>query len=80
MLSVDIALIVAQYLLPQKYKLLDWIDINKLNLSGNPDAVKLLKENPDKINWYCLSQNSGIFEIDVPATKLSYKNFANLLI
>ena len=32
------------------YKLRDWIDINKLSwslLSGNPNAIKLLEQNPD---------------------------------
>jgi len=36
------------------YKLLDWIDINKINwesLSSNPNAIPLLEKNPDKINW-----------------------------
>ena len=37
------------------YKLLDWIDINKLdwnNLSRNKYAIELLKDNKDKIDWY----------------------------
>ena len=37
-------------------KLLDWIDINKIDwcyLSENPNAIELLKENKDKIN-HCL--------------------------
>jgi len=36
------------------FKLRDWIDIDKLNwniLSYNLNAIKLLEENPDKINW-----------------------------
>ncbi len=39
-------------------KLRDWIDINKLDwvtLSENPNAIELLKENPEKINWTFLS-------------------------
>ena len=39
------------------YKLLDWVDINKLDwksLSLNPNAIELLKENQDKINWELL--------------------------
>jgi hypothetical protein len=35
-------------------KLRDWIDINKLsiiNLSDNPNAEFILKENIDKIDW-----------------------------
>ena len=44
------------------YKLLDWIDENKLNwygLSGNehPNAISLLENNIDKIKWECLSYN-----------------------
>jgi hypothetical protein len=40
--------------------LLDWIDKDKidwLNLSLNPNAIALLRENPDKINWVHLSSN-----------------------
>ena len=36
-------------------KLRNWIDENKLdwnNLSSNPNAIELLKENKDKIDWY----------------------------
>jgi hypothetical protein len=42
------------------YKLLDWIDINKLNwdfLSTNPNAIDLLEKNIDKINWSNISLN-----------------------
>jgi hypothetical protein len=49
------------------YKLLDWIDINKINwiwLSGNPNAIHLLEKNIDKIDWDFLSLNSSIFELD----------------
>jgi hypothetical protein len=44
------------------YKLLDWIDINKLNwdeLSFNPNSIQLLEKNPDKICWNYLSKNSN---------------------
>jgi hypothetical protein len=48
--------------------LLDYIifDIKKINwgsLSENshPDAIKLLMENPDKIDWEFLSQNPNLF-------------------
>ena len=43
------------------WKLRDWIDIEKLNwnmLSLNPNAIELLEQNEDKINWYVLSYNS----------------------
>jgi len=38
------------------YKLLDWIDINEINihcdyLSANPNANEFLKENPKYINF-----------------------------
>ena len=35
-------------------KLRDWVDISKLDwmfLSENKNAIELLKENQDKINW-----------------------------
>tara|TARA_B100001778_G_scaffold161484_1_gene132657 strand:+ start:408 stop:566 length:159 start_codon:yes stop_codon:yes gene_type:complete len=40
--------------------LLNWIDITKLNwdnLSSNDNAIDLLKENQNKINWEYLSFN-----------------------
>ena len=48
------------------YKLLDWIDISKLDwqlLSSNKNAIELLKENPDKIDWYELSINTNAIEL-----------------
>jgi hypothetical protein len=48
------------------YKLLDWIDINKLNwdyLSKNKYAIDLLKDNPNKINWYYLSSNENAIDL-----------------
>ena len=47
-------------------KLRDWIDSSKLNykiLSSNPNAIELLKENPDKINWSFLSENPNAIEL-----------------
>ena len=44
------------------YKLLDWIDINKISwdlLSSNPNAIDLLERNQDKINWDYLSLNQN---------------------
>ncbi len=41
-----------------KMKLLGWIPLDKLDwdwLSGNPNAIHLLEQNIDKINWYNLS-------------------------
>jgi hypothetical protein len=43
-----------------KYKLLDWIPIEKLDwskLSENPNAIYLLEANKDKIDWTGLSSN-----------------------
>ena len=47
-------------------KLYDWIDINTLYwnlLSLNPNAIDLLKENPEKIKWDMLSQNPNAIEL-----------------
>ena len=41
-------------------KLQDWVYVNKLDqdyLSTNPNAMEILKENPDKIDWVLLSLN-----------------------
>ena len=44
---------------------LDWYKkIGFDNLSENPNAIELLEENPDKINWIYLSENPSIFELD----------------
>ena len=59
---------VASFHSKPRMKLLNWVDINKLNwddLSSNPNAIHLLEANPMKINWYWLSRNPSIFEIDV---------------
>ena len=48
------------------FKLLDWIDIDKLNweyLSANPNAIHLLERNFDKIDWQYLSINSGAIDL-----------------
>jgi len=37
----------------------DELDWNKL--SENPKTIEILKDNPNKINWYCLSMNEAIF-------------------
>ncbi len=54
------------------YKLREFIDENKLNwvyLSGNSNAIELLKENPDKISWISLSLNKNIFTYDYKKIK-----------
>ena len=58
------------------YKLLDWIDINKLKwdmLSLNPNAIYLLEQNQDKINWTILSRNPSIFTYTYKELKLRMK-------
>jgi len=43
-------------------RLRDWIDNSKLNyiyLSLNKNAIELLKQNPDKIDWFNLSSNKN---------------------
>ena len=48
------------------YKLLDWIDINKINwdyLSENPNSINLLEKNIDKINWIHLSSNPNAIHL-----------------
>ena len=55
-----------------KFKLRPWIDPSKLfgdNLSINPNAIELLKENQNKINWNYLSTNPAIFTYDYEAIK-----------
>ena len=47
-------------LFPTKYVLKDWIPLEKLDwweLSENPNAIELLKANPEKIYWWGLSKN-----------------------
>jgi len=59
-IPLDICHIIAEYVIA--LKLLDWININKLNwglLSINPNAADLLEKNPDKISWSRLSGNSA---------------------
>ena len=56
------------------YKLIDFIDINKLNwgrLSKNANAIHLLEKNQDKIYWPDLSKNPSIFELDYNSLKNS---------
>jgi hypothetical protein len=51
-----------------KYKLKDWIPPKKLDwkyLSSNPNAIELLKANPQKINWEGLSANSSQYAIEM---------------
>ena len=43
-------------------------------LSYNPNAIKLLKENQDNINWKSISRNSNIFTYDYKLIKENMKN------
>ena len=54
------------YNFEHRWKLRSWIDINKLiffDLSENPNAMYLLEENPDNIDWTSLSKNSSSIHI-----------------
>ncbi len=45
-------------------KLLDWVDINKIDwieLSKNLNAIDLLKENKDKINFFLVIRKSKCY-------------------
>jgi len=58
------------------YKLLDWIDIDKLDwveLSRNPNAIHLLEQNPDKICWKHLSRNpNAVFLLEQNQDKIDW--------
>ena len=62
------------------YKLLDWIDENKLDwarLSLNFNAIKLLEENQDKINWDFLSFNkNAIHLLEQNLDKINWLNLS----
>ena len=47
------------------YKLVDWFDEKQIDwseLSENPNAIHLLEQNIDKIDWDWLSGNPEIFK------------------
>ncbi len=59
-LSDDLLKLIASFLIKPKYKLLDWINQNKLDwrhLSANLNAIQILERNLDKIDWINLSRN-----------------------
>ena len=69
-MNSDICTVITKYIYKPSYKLLDWIDINKLNwciLSSNPNVIDLLRENiinkQDKIDWEHLSSNPNAIEL-----------------
>jgi len=64
-----------------KYKLKDWIPPEKLDwnfLSRNPNAIDLLKENQDEINWDALSANPSQGAIELLKENLYEINWAKL--
>ena len=64
-MNIDICSIIAKYI-NEKYELLDWININRLNnknLSLNKNAIDLLKKNPNLIEWSKISGNKYALDI-----------------
>jgi hypothetical protein len=66
------------------YKLLDWIDIKKLNwngLSRNPNAIDLIKNNLDKVKLLWLLTNPNLINIinliDTTLLEKCLKRFSN---
>ena len=69
-LNTDICSIISNYIIKPEYELLDWIsidmlleDTNRHLLSSNPNAIQLLKQFPDKIDWYLLAKNPNAIEL-----------------
>jgi hypothetical protein len=51
----------------EEYILLPWINVKNINwdmLSRNHNAIDFLEKNLDKIDWYGLSGNPSIFELN----------------
>ena len=52
---LDVIKLIASYLVEPKMKLLDWIHLDKIkwySLSYNPNAIHLLQQNIDKIDFF----------------------------
>ena len=64
----------------EKNKLLDWIDISKLNcdrLSINEEAMYLLEHNKDIIYWSYLSSNeNAIHLLEKNQDKIDWNNLS----
>ena len=60
-ITQDICYLITNNINKPEYKLLDWI--NKILLSLNSNAIHLLEDNNDKINWYYLSMNKNAYNI-----------------
>jgi|694.fasta_scaffold09537_17 hypothetical protein len=61
--------LIRNYFDKKNYKYLDWLE-----LSRNPYAIDLLKENQDKIKWNYLSLNPAIFKYNYEYMKESRKD------
>ena len=63
-----------------EYKLRDWINIDNIKwvlLAENPNAVRLLENNPQKIIWYCLSSNpNAIHLLEKNPEKIKWRIFS----
>ena len=64
----DLVKLIVSYIVEPTYEFLDWIDKDQIEwtfLSGNPHpyAIDLLKNNPNKIDYYQLSKNHGASEL-----------------
>ena len=65
-IPLDVIKLIASYITKRKMKLLDWIDLNKLewrSLSVNNNAIDLLEDNQYKINWMNLSRNDNAIHL-----------------
>ena len=67
-----------------RWKLRDWVDIDNLDwqyLSKNPNAIHIIKDNINNIDWDCewLYQNPFIFEYDYEAMRDRMKPVAEEL-
>ncbi len=49
-------------------------------LALNPNAIELLKDNQDKINWYMISKNPSIFTYDYKLIKENFKELGEEII
>jgi ribosomal protein L24E len=67
--------LIRNHLEKNRYNYLDWCE-----LSCNPFAIELLKENPRRIHWDELSLNPAIFQYNYEKIKESRKNFTNEII
>ena len=70
-----------QYELGRLCKLRDWIPIEMLDLDGlslNPNAINLLEQNIDKIDWMSLSMNpNAIHLLEQNMQKINWSNLSN---